>query len=154
MTLHLLAERQAVVDVIVRFLGALDQQDWAAVRACLTDEIETDYSSFRGTPPARLTAEEFIRLRQTGLAGLTTQHVTVGHQTEVVDGSAECRCEFIIHRWPSDPADQRFLHSYGHYIYSLRSFQGNWRIIGITQVVRRSEGDRQLHGALSSKAGG
>jgi hypothetical protein len=139
---------RAVVDIIVRFGRALDDQDWVAVRQCLAPELDTDYSSFRGTPPARSTAEEFVRLRQTGLAGLVTQHLTVGHVVEATSDGATCRCDFVIHRWPVDASDRRFLHSYGYYVYRLEPATHGWRIAGITQIVRRSDGDPRLHGAL------
>lgn len=133
---------------IRRFARALDDSDWGAVRGCLGAALDTDYSSFRGTPPARLTADEFIALRRVGLAGLVTDHVTSNHDVELDDDRAVCRCEYVIRRWPADPTDRRFLHSYGSYTFALRHGPDGWRITGITQVVRRSEGDPQLHGAL------
>lgn len=71
--------RQAVVDTVSRLCRALDERDWVAMRLCLADTLATDYSRLRGTPPARLTAEEFVRLRQSGLAGLRTQHLCFNH---------------------------------------------------------------------------
>lgn len=141
-------DRQAVVDAIVRLGRALDDRDWAAARACLAPELDTDYSSFRGTPPSRLTAEDFVRLRETGLAGLVTQHLSLGHVVDLAGDVATCRCDFVIHRWPTDATDPRFLHSHGYYVYRLERAGDGWRIAGITQVVRRSEGDPRLHGAL------
>jgi len=143
-------ERQAVVDTIVRLGRAMDDGDWVAVRGYLAQEIDTDYSSFRGTPPTRLLADEFVRLRRTGLAGLVTQHLTVGHVVTLDGEAAVCHCDFVIHRWPSDTTDRRVLHSYGYYVYRLQRMGDGWRIAGITQVVRRSEGDPSLHGALRS----
>ena len=141
-------QRQAIIETVVGFERALDNRDWEALRGCLAAELDTDYSSFRGTPPARLTADAFIELRRIGLAALVTQHVSTGHVVDIVDDTATCRCEFGIRRWPADAADPRFLHSYGHYTYVLRREPDRWVIAGITQVVRRSEGDRSLHGAL------
>lgn len=140
--------RRAVVAVIRRLARALDAQDWAAARACLAAEVDTDYASFRGTPPARLTADEFVELRRVGLAGLVTRHLTTGHVVELAGDRAVCRCEFVIRRRPADRADRRFLHSYGSYRYVLRHATGGWQIAGITQLVERSEGHRELHGAL------
>jgi len=145
-------QRQAIVDTIVRFGRALDERDWGALRQCLADELDTDYSSFRGTPPARLAADAFIDLRRVGLAGLVTQHVSAGHLVDIVGDTAVCRCDFVIRRWPADAADQRFFHSYGSYTYVLRGTPKGWRIAGVTQIVRRSEGDRSLHGALRRPA--
>ena len=140
-------DRQAVIDTLLRLAQALDEQDWPAVRACLADELETDYSSFRGTPPARPSAAAFIALRQAGLAGLRTQHLSLNHLVTVTGDRATCRTDFVIHRWPLHAEDRRFLHSYGYYRYTLVRSAPGWRICGITQVALRSEGDRTLHGA-------
>lgn len=142
------ADRQAVVDVIVRFGRALDDKDWMVLRACLAPEVDTDYSSFRGTPPARLTSQEFVGLRRAGLAGLVTQHLGAGYLVEIADDRALCRCDFVIRRWPADAQDTRFLHTYGQYRYVLERRSEGWRISGIIQLVIRSEGDRSIHGAL------
>ena len=117
--LQMLLDRQAVIDTILRLGQALDEQDWLAARACLAEELETDYSSFRGTPPTRLSAEAFVTLRQSGLAGLRTQHLSLNHLVSLTSTQASCRTDFVIHRWPSDPQDSRFFHSYGYYRYAL-----------------------------------
>ena len=144
------ADRERVIDTVLRFGSALDDRDWDVLHHCLMPELDVDYSSFRGTPPGRLSADEFVSLRKSGLAGLVTQHLSVGHRVEIHDDAASCRCDFVIRRWPEAPADSRFLHSYGYYQYVLRRAPHGWRISAITQVVRRSEGDRSLHGAFRS----
>jgi len=145
--LRTLLDRQAVIDTILRLGQAMDERDWPAARACLADELETDYSSFRGTPPARLSAEAFVALRRSGLTGLRTQHLSLNHLVSVDGTEASCRTDFVIHRWPSDPQDHRFFHSYGYYRYALVRSDSGWAVCGITQVALRSEGDPTLHGA-------
>lgn len=146
-TIQILLDRQAVIDTVSRMCCAFDEQDWPALRACLADTLDTDYSRFRGTPPARLTADEFVRLRKVGLAGLRTQHLSFNHLVEVTGERARCRCDFIIHRWPVESADPRFFHTYGFYRYEFIRAAEGWRICGITQFVLRSEGSPELHGA-------
>jgi hypothetical protein len=140
--------RQGVVDAVSYLCRAFDERDWIAMRLCLADILTTDYSSFRGTPPARLTAEEFIRLRQNGLAGLRTQHLCFNHLVTSEAERAHCRCDFIIHRWPEQAADARFFHTYGYYGYGLVSIaEDRWLIESITQSAVHSEGSPELHGA-------
>jgi hypothetical protein len=147
MTVSLLI-RQAVVDTVSRLCRAFDERDWIAMRFCLAETLATDYSRFRGTPPARLTAEEFVRLRQSGLAGLRTQHLCFNHLVTLEGERAHCRCDFIIHRWPEQADDVRFFHTYGYYHYDLVGMADElWRIESITQFAMRSEGSPELHGA-------
>ena len=142
---------QAVVDTISRLCRAFDERDWTAMRSCLADTLDTDYSRFRGTPPARLTAEEFVRLRQSGLAGLRTQHLCFNHLVTLEGMRANCRCDFIIHRWPEQTDDTRFFHTCGYYHYDFVSTTGDlWLINSITQFAVRSEGSPELHGAHRS----
>jgi hypothetical protein len=143
--------RQAVMDTVSRLCRSFDERDWAAMRSCLADTLATDYSRFRGTPPARLTAEEFVRLRRSGLQGLRTQHLCFNHLVTIQSERAHCRCDFIIHRWPEQTDDTRFFHTYGYYHYDLvRPAGAVWLIESITQVPTRSEGSPELHGALRS----
>jgi len=143
--------RQAVVDTVSRLCRAFDERDWIAMQACLAGRLDTDYSRSRGTPPARLTAEEFVRSRQSGLAGLHTQHLCCNHLVTFEDSRAHCRCDFIIHRWPEQSADTQFFHTYGYYDFDLASSgREPWRIVSITQFAIRNEGSRELHGAYRS----
>lgn len=143
--------RQAVVDTLSRLCRAFDERDWPAMRSCLADTIATDYSRFRGTPPARLTAEEFVRLRQSGLAGLRTQHLCFNHLVTLEGERAHCRCDFIIHRWTEQTDDPRFLHTYGFYQYGfIKASDDRWLIDSIEQFAIHSDGSLELHGAHRS----
>ena len=143
--------RQAVVDTVSRLCRAFDERDWGTMRLCLADTLATDYSRFRGTPPERLTAEEFVRLRQRGLAGLRTQHHCFNHLVTLECERANCQCDFVIHRWPEQTEDVRFFHSYGYYHFELVGTADElWQIESITQFAMRSEGSPELHGAHRS----
>jgi hypothetical protein len=141
-------DEAAIIEVIQRLTAALDVQDWEGARRCLADALDTDYSSFRGTPAERLSAEAYLARRRTGLAGLRTEHRTTNHQVTVEGGRAVCRADFAIYRWPATGPTERFFHSYGSYTYVLGRAATGWRIVGITQVVSHNEGDPTLHGAF------
>ena len=149
-------DSQNVVSTIHEFCRALDERDWALLRRCLAPVLATDYSSFRGTEPARMTAEEFISLRENGLATLLTQHLTCNHLVTFKPSQAGCRFDFVIHRWPKDPVDSRFLHTYGYYEMLLGRepmAPHAWVIEAITQHAIHSEGDPAIHGAHRAEHG-
>jgi hypothetical protein len=144
------ADQQNVVGTIHEFCRALDVRDWQALRRCLAANLATDYSSFRGTPPARMNADEFVALRQSSLAGLITHHLSLNHLVEFAGEHARCRVDFVIHRWPQDPADTRFFHTFGYYDFVLHRAANapyGWILETITQHALRSEGTPALHGA-------
>lgn len=144
-TIEQLLAQQAILTTIYQFYRAFDEQDWVLLRACLADTIDTDYASLRRTPPTRHSADEYIRLRQISLQQLQTQHLCLTPIIIVEGEQASCRCNFIIHRWPVDPKDQRFFHSYGYYEYRLICVASVWQISSIKQIVLRNEGDATLH---------
>jgi SnoaL-like domain len=50
----------STTDDIVRFFHAVDDRDWAAVRAGLADEVDTDYTSLFGGEPERVPADALV----------------------------------------------------------------------------------------------
>jgi hypothetical protein len=151
------SDHQDVVDTINEFCRAFDMRDWAALRRCLATSLATDYSSFRGTPPSRVTADEFVAVRQSSLAGLVTQHLGFNHLVTFTGEQARCRFDFMIHRWPQDTGDSRFYHTFGYYEMVLHrepEAPHHWVIESITQHALRSGGNPEIHGAHRPDAGG
>jgi SnoaL-like domain len=141
-----------IIATVHEFCRAIDRHDWPALRNCLASNLATDYSSFRGTPPGRMTADEFVALRKSALAGLVTQHLSMNHLVTLTaaDG-AICRFDFVIHRWPRDTGDLRYFHTYGYYEFVLHhspEAPHKWVISSITQHALRSEGSKELHKAF------
>jgi SnoaL-like domain len=151
MSVHTLA----IHDLLTRFFQAFDDQDWPLMRGCLSDHVSTDYSSFRETPPVTMSADQYVEFQRAALRGLDTQHSFLNQRVEIdaAAGTATARCNYIICRFhPSaqDSSDHAF-HSYGHYVLGFARANGAWRISGISQWLRRSQGDREIHGATRSR---
>ncbi len=143
-------DHQDVVDTIHEFCRAFDMRDWTTLRRCLAASLDTDYSSFRGTPPSRMTADEFVATRRSSLAGLVTQHLSFNHLVSFAGEQARCRFDFMIHRWPQEAGDARFFHTFGYYETGLRrepEAPHHWAIESITQHALRSGGNPEIHGA-------
>jgi hypothetical protein len=143
------SDRQDVVDTVHAFCRVFDLREWSLLQRCLAAELATDYSSFRGTPPTRLKAAEYIAIRRSNLTGLITQHLALNHFVTFSGEHSQCRFDFIIHRWPQDTNDSRFFHTFGYYEIVLHrelSAPHGWVIESITQQVLRSEGNSELHG--------
>ena len=141
-------DHRDIVSTIHEFCRAFDQQHWTALRRCLAANLFVDYSSFRGTLPTRITADEFVALRQTAFEGLVTQHRSANHLVTFTDQGARCRFDFVIHRWRRDAADARFFHTFRYNEVVLRVAEGGpyrWVIESITQQALRSEGSPELH---------
>ena len=139
---------EEVSELICRFQRAFDQHDWAAMRACLDAEVLIDYSSFRGTDPARVLADDYVELRRQALTDLLMQHnhsnLTLSSRS---DDRASASCNYQIFRFERD-GDQHF-HSWGTYDFGLVRRPAGWKICSITQHLLKSEGDPSIHGALT-----
>jgi len=138
---------QQVSDLICRFQQAFDRHDWNAMRACLDDDPFVDYSSFRGTEPERISADEYVRLRQQALSNLLMQH---NHSNLAVrlhsDERASATCNYQIFRFERH-GDRQF-HSFGTYEFGLVLRRSEWRISSITQHLIQNEGDQSIHGGV------
>ena len=123
--LQALADRQAIVDTVVRWASALDAKDWAAARSCFTDEVETDYGDLRGTGAERLSADAFVELRRRALEPLTSA--------------------MLIHRLdPARAADNTF-DTLAHYTHTLVRTPHGWRISRVRQAVAWNRGNAAIH---------
>ena len=142
-------DRAAVVDTIVAFANAIDAQDWQKLRSHLADEIDIDYSEFRGETPRRVTAEEYIKQRVEGLAGLRTLHVSTNHEVTIKRDAAKCKSVYRIYRLdPDREAGQNRLDTGGNYFHSLIPTDRHWLITGIKQTLVIVSGNTQVPGAL------
>ncbi len=142
-------ERARVIDVIVGFANAMDAKDWQKLRTSLADEVDIDYSAFRGEAPRLVTAEEYVKQRVDGLAGLLTLHISTNHEVTILGDCASCQSAYRIYRLdPTRESGQSRLDTAGNYIHRLVQADGYWRINGIKQTVVLQSGNRQVHGAL------
>ncbi len=142
-----LIDRAAVIDTIVAFANAFDRQDWPRLRSLLTDELDTDYSEFRGEPPARVSANDYVRARETGLAGVRTLHLSTNHEVTISGDEATCYSAYQIFRVSQkDVADR--LDTAGNYEHRLQRHADGWRICAVRQTVVVLSGKPAVHGAL------
>lgn len=147
--LQLLLDRAAITDTVVGAANAFDTQEWARLRACLTDDLHTDYSDFRGEAPATVTADSYVEARRSGLRGLKTLHISTNHQIEIDGDRAHCRSAYRIYRVdPTRAQGENRLDTAGHYEHDLVRTPSGWRISGIKQTVVLLEGAATVHGAF------
>ena len=146
--IRLIVYRTAIVDTIMGFANAFDAKDWQKLRSYLADEIDIDYSEFRSEPPRRVTAEEYIKQRVEGLAGLRTLHVSTNHEVTINKNTAKCQSAYQIYRLdPTRELGQNRFDTAGNYFHSLIQTDENWQIAGIKQTVVIISGNPQVHGA-------
>jgi hypothetical protein len=140
--------RNAIIDVILRFARSLDIQDWEMCRTCFMDELETDYSDLRGDPPSMVGADEFVAKRKSGLAGLKTLHISTNHLVEIEGYKAVCTSNSVIYRFDPNLSGDNSFHTYCIYTHRLCKTNEGWKIYAVKQTVIANVGNPNVHGAL------
>lgn len=145
-------DRTKIIETIATFANSIDQKNWQKLRDLLTDEIEIDYSDFRGEAPRQISADEYVKQRSSSLSHLKTLHISTNHEVTIEANRAECRSAYQIYRLdPNREAGSNRLDTAGNYMHQLIRVGDRWRIEAITQTVVVISGDREVHGAFRSR---
>ena len=149
--LRQLVDRTAIIGTIVGIANAIDRKDWGKLRSLLADELDTDYSQFRGEPAGRVVADAYVASRKEGLEGVRTLHISTNHEVAVRGDEADCYSAYQIFRVAEGRGER--LDTAGTYEHRLVRAGDGWLVRGIKQTVVVLSGDRSVHGALRRGAG-
>jgi len=138
--------KSELINLIELFFYSFDIRDWNQMKNCLSDELELDYESFRGTPKYISTSDDYIAKRKIGLAGLKTEHNSSDYAITESDGIFKCNCSFEIKRY--EIISKKYFHSFGKYEIGAKRINGELKIYEIKQDLERNEGDENIHGAF------
>ncbi len=131
-----------IQQIIARFANSFDVKDWDGLQTCFTEELYTDYSDLRGTPPQTITAGEYVQLRRESLDHLKLHHLVSNYEVDFTDSNnATCHASMIVWR----KSDEEEFTSHCVYMFQLVKRNENWKISGITQKVLWNEGKASIH---------
>jgi 3-phenylpropionate/cinnamic acid dioxygenase small subunit len=131
-----LSDRAAIHDVVMRYFFAVDDRDWAAVRACFTADARLDYVVFSGG------ADEVVDTIARGLAHFTRiMHHGGNVLIELAGDEARCETYAVCHHRFGEGNGARDRVSAIRYRDRLRRQGGGWRIAerAVTFVWERLE---------------
>jgi 3-phenylpropionate/cinnamic acid dioxygenase small subunit len=148
--LERLFDRAEIADVQLRYATGVDSRDWELFRSCFVDEIEGDYSSVFGTPPARLNADEFVAMIAPVMSALTaTQHMITNLAVTFEDSDHATVIAYVraIHYNAAvDGGTEQTV--YGYYTNTfVRTVEG-WRISKVKLTSQIQTGNAGVFGAL------
>lgn len=142
-----LINKQAVIETILQVARAMDTKDWPLCRTCFVDEIEVDYSDFRGQPPQKITADEYVSNRQATLTGVKTLHTSTNHLVMINGDSATCSSNAVIYRYRTVVDGDPTYTTHCLYTHGLTHTGNGWKIHAIKQTVQWNTGNPLVHGA-------
>ncbi len=117
------------------------------MQACLSEEVDCDYTSLRKTSES-LTAQEYVNQRARALEHLKTQHLFSNLEIAVSGTEAACRCTALILR----KFDEEFFNTHAFYEFACFYQHEKWVIGKIKQVVLWNEGNPAIHAGVSRNA--
>jgi 3-phenylpropionate/cinnamic acid dioxygenase small subunit len=140
-TVETLVARAQIGDVVIRYATGIDTRDWDLYRSVFADEVDFDFSSFRGAP-ARMTADDWVkRVRRTQTGFDATTHYSSNHVIDLNGDAATCVSYMVAHHvLKSAPGGTSYMIG-GHYINRLRQIGGAWKIEACTLKVAWQEGN-------------
>ncbi|MCV7334129.1 nuclear transport factor 2 family protein [Mycolicibacterium senegalense] len=145
-----LLDREEISDVQLRYATGVDSRDWQLFRSCFTDEVEGDYSSVFGTPPAHLSADDFVAMIAPVMSALTaTQHMITNLAVTFDDddhATVVAYVRAIHHNATADGDTEQTV--YGYYTNSFVRTADGWRISKLKLTSRIQTGNPGVFGAL------
>lgn len=132
-----LEDRLKIQEVIARFATSFDVKDWDGMQTCFTDELFTDYSDLRGTPPQTISAADYVAARSKAQENLKMHHLVSNHEIDFTDpNSANCRASMMV--WRKSETEDYTSHCV--YTFQLKKLDADWKISGIKQKVLWNDG--------------
>jgi hypothetical protein len=122
---QVLADQQAVHDVIMRYTRGIDRRDFQLVRSCYHNGAIDDHGSYRGG------VDGFIEHISRSLPRFQSTNHFIGNQLIDIDGDvahSESYCVAYHREPPSDDAPARDMVIGLRYVDRLERRSGEWRI--------------------------
>jgi 3-phenylpropionate/cinnamic acid dioxygenase small subunit len=126
-----------IQQLVARFANSFDCKDWDALASCLSEQVFTDYSELRGSPPETMTREKFIELRKHALQNLRTHHLVGNFEIELRKDQGEAKVSMMIYR---RNVESDIFNTHCFYRFGLERSANGWRINSIVQKVFWNEG--------------
>jgi len=137
-------DRNAIIDLVVGYAVAIDEGDWTAFGAMLTDPVHIDFSE-AGLPAADFPRDRFVGFASAALDGWTArQHISPNHRVvldETDPDKATCFSYMYAQHYKKDAPGGDFYLMRGSYDTKLTRTAEGWKITSVTQHVSWLEGN-------------
>lgn len=139
-----LEDRNAIIDLVIAYAVAIDEADWPAFAATMTDPVHIDFSE-AGLPASDFPREDFVGFAAGALEGWTArQHLSPNHRVvfdETDPDRAICHSYMYAQHYKKDAPGGDFYLMRGSYDNELVRTADGWRITKVTQHVSWVEGN-------------
>jgi hypothetical protein len=127
--LRILADKDAIADVITRLFVATDARDWASVELCLAPAVRLDMTSVGGGVPGTLAPAAITAMWNEGFQVLEAVHHQIGNlRIEVADERATAFCYGIATHYRPTRSGRNVRTFVGSYDLGLVKSDATWVI--------------------------
>lgn len=140
-----LEDRNAIVDVVIKYAMSIDRGDWTAYAEVFTDPVHIDFSE-AGLPASDFARDAFVGFAKQGLEGWTArQHLSPNHVVEFdatdPDKAICYSYMYAQHYLKGAPAGDSYLMRGSYDNHMVRTADG-WKIASLTQHISWLEGNQ------------
>jgi len=140
-TLQDLIDRATVGDTILNYATGIDRRDWALYRSIFADEVEFDFETWSGQPPAMVSGDDWVAsVRETLACFDATAHVITNPVVTLAGDAAT----IVAHMTATHYLDGETQVLGGYYTDRLVRHGAGWKIVACRLVITWEQGDRGL----------
>ncbi|MER5348383.1 nuclear transport factor 2 family protein [Streptomyces mirabilis] len=139
-----LEDRNAIVDVVIKYATSIDEADWEGYASIFTDPVHVDFSE-AGLPASDFPRDQFISFAAQGLGAWTArQHISPNHRVvfdETDPDKAICYSYMYAQHYLKDAPSGDFYLMRGSYDNHMVRTPDGWKIASLTQHIGWLEGN-------------
>lgn len=139
-----LEDRNAIIDVVIKYATSIDRADWEAYASVFTDPVHVDFSEM-GMPPSDFPRDMFVGFAKQGLEPWTArQHISPNHVVtfdETDSDRAECSSYMFAQHYKKDAPGGELYLMRGSYDHQMVRTGDGWKIASLTQHISWLEGN-------------
>lgn len=139
-TVQDLIDRAAVFDVVLDYATGIDRRDWPLYRSIFADEVEFDFSTWRGVK-TRMSADDWVAQVKDTLAGFDATQHNMTNPVVTLNGDEATIVVYVVARHYFGGEMQTLA---GFYTDRLVRTGAGWKIAACRLVITSEQGDRAL----------
>ena len=140
-----LADKDAIVDLIVRLFIGTDNRDWAAVESCFAPTVHFDMSSVGAGPAVDRSPRQIIAAWEEGLRPLEAVHHQAGNHRVTIEGDrATAFCYGVAFHYRRTHSGRNTRTFVGSYDFGLQRSTSVWRIDSFRFNLKFLDGNLEL----------
>lgn len=138
-------DRSAILETIYCYATGVDTRDWALYRSIFTDEVEVDFSSWDGSPPRRIRADDWVAGVKPLFTGLDATQHSMTNPRVVLEGDRATAILYMqaAHFLQNQEGDPEFTIG-GYYTDRLVRTPAGWKLCAVKLTVLWSRGNKHI----------